>query len=479
MKRIISISIALIVTTLAYAQSPLQKFVNDPALKHASVGVMVKDLNTGKTIDSHNGDKSLTTASIMKLVTTAAALELFGPDYRYKTTIVLDKENTNKILVLGSGDPTLGSEAFDNQSRDFLSVWANNLTSRLAAKNSWKLYVVDDLFGYAGVSPEWTWIDMGNYYASGAYGISVFDNTYRLYFDTTNKNGRPTIIKTVPEIVGLKFTNYMTLNTNGSDNGYIYGAPFSYERSVRGNIPAGRKEFSIKGDIPDPGMTLGIELSKVLKSKGINIVSVNTAQEDYIAQLDQKFATPPYSIGEIIYEHRSQPMSDIIREVNVQSNNHYTEHLIRTIGRKINPNIYSDALQEGIDYVYRFLKARNIRTEALFLHDGCGLAPQDAASPNFFCDLLSYMYVKSNNSKTYFESLPKAGEPESTLQNFMDGTKYEGKIAAKSGSIGGVQCFAGYLVDGDKKYAFTIMVNKFNGTRTQVRSAIEKYLESL
>jgi D-alanyl-D-alanine carboxypeptidase/D-alanyl-D-alanine-endopeptidase (penicillin-binding protein 4) len=226
-------------------------------------------------------------------------------------------------------------------------------------------------------------------------------------------------------------------------------------------------------------MTLGIELSKVLKSKGINIVSVNTAQEDYIAQLDQKFATPPYSIGEIIYEHRSQPMSDIIREVNVQSNNHYTEHLIRTIGRKINPNIYSDALQEGIDYVYRFLKARNIRTEALFLHDGCGLAPQDAASPNFFCDLLSYMYVKSNNSKTYFESLPKAGELESTLQNFMDGTKYEGKIAAKSGSIGGVQCFAGYLIDGDKKYAFTIMVNKFNGTRTQVRSAIEKYLESL
>lgn len=480
MKRIISLFIALTTITLVYSQTEsLQKFVNDPALKHASVGVMVTDLKTGKTIASHNADKSLTTASIMKLVTTAAALELFGPDYRYKTIIALDKENTNKILVIGSGDPTLGSESFDNQSRDFLSEWANNITSRLATKNNWNLYVVDNLFGYAGVSPEWTWIDMGNYYASGAYGISVFDNTYRLYFDTTNKNGRADIIKTEPEIKGLKFTNYLTLNKNGSDNGFIYGAPFSYERSVRGNIPADRKEFSIKGDIPDPGMTLGIELSKTLKSKGINIVSVKTAQEDYIAQLDGTFAVPPYSIGEILYEHRSQPLRDIIREVNVQSNNHYTEHLIRTIGRKINPDIYSDALQEGIDYVYRFLKARNIRTESLFLHDGCGLAPQDAASPGFFCNLLTYMYNSSNNSKTYFASLPKAGEPETTLQNFMNGTKYEGKIAAKSGSIGGVQCFAGYLIDGNKKYAFTIMVNKFNGTRTQVRSAIEKYLESL
>ena len=49
----------------------------------------------------------------------------------------------------------------------------------------------------------------------------------------------------------------------------------------------------------------------------------------------------------------------------------------------------------------------------------------------------------------FFNSLPKAGE-EGTLQYFMNKTKYAGKIRAKSGSISGVQCYAGYLMDGIK-----------------------------
>lgn len=61
----------------------------------------------------------------------------------------------------------------------------------------------------------------------------------------------------------------------------------------------------------------------------------------------------------------------------------------------------------------------------------------------------------------------------------MRNTKYSGKIIAKSGSIGGVQCYAGYLIDGNKKYAFAVMVNKFNTTNTQVRGIIEQFLLSL
>jgi D-alanyl-D-alanine carboxypeptidase/D-alanyl-D-alanine-endopeptidase (penicillin-binding protein 4) len=88
------------------------------------------------------------------------------------------------------------------------------------------------------------------------------------------------------------------------------------------------------------------------------------------------------------------------------------------------------------------------------------------------------MYTKSKNSKVFFDSLPKAGK-DGTLHSFMRNTKYEGRISAKSGSIGGVQCYSGYLIDGNKQYAFTVMINKFNGTRPQVRSAIEKFLSTL
>lgn len=477
MKRIYFLIIALIGFISVYSQSSLHRFLRNSALKHASVGVLVKDLKTGKNIVSHNAEKALTPASTMKLVTTATALELLGADYRYKTLLAIDAEQSNRILVMGAGDPTLGSEVYDENPTQFLSDWASKAASRCATKNVWHVYVVDNLFGYNGISPEWTWVDMGNYYAAGAYGISVFDNMYRLYFDTTDKNTCPQIIRTDPRIKGLNFTNYLTLNTTGRDNGYIYGMPFSYDRQLRGNIPAGKTDFSIKGDIPDPGLLLGEMVAEYMKKEGVNVQSVETSRADYIAQVcDQRIEN--YRVGETLHQHLSPAMSDIVREVNVESNNHYAEHLIRTIGRNQNSDIYSDALQEGLEYVHRFWKSQHIDTAPLNMEDGCGLAPQNAVSPQFFCDLLAFMYNKSRYSAVFFNSLPKAGE-EGTLRYFLDKTKYQGKIRAKSGSIGGVQCYAGYLIVGKKQYAFSIMVNKFNGSRSKVRKAIEQFLLSL
>ena len=88
------------------------------------------------------------------------------------------------------------------------------------------------------------------------------------------------------------------------------------------------------------------------------------------------------------------------------------------------------------------------------------------------------MYSKSKYSKEFYASLPVAGR-DGTLKSFMSKTKYDGKIRAKSGSIGGVQCFAGYIIDGNKKYAFTIMINKFTGSRSDVRKSIEDFIVSL
>ena len=480
MKLFLSFIFAITVLFVGNAQTALQQFIENPALKHASVGVCVKDMSTGKTIVSYNEDKSLTTASIMKLVTTATALELLGPDFRYETTLALDAQDPSTLLLIGSGDPTLGTLAFKENPYSFLMDWSQKLQASLVGVKNLKLYVVDNLFGYNGVSDEWTWIDMGNYYAAGAYGISVFDNSYRLFFDTSDRNRSPRILRTEPEIKGLTFTNYLKLNTAGQDNGYIYGAPFSYDRILRGDIPSGKTDFSIKGDIPDPGLMLGEMLATELSKKGIHVAEVGTAQIDYISNINtsNKEGVLSYKVGKVLYVHQSRPLTDILREVNVESNNHYAEHLIRTIGRSQNTNIYSDALNEGVKYVKNYWEQQNIPTSSLFLHDGSGLAPQDAASSEFFCNLLLYMHNRSNYSKEFYASLPMAGR-DGTLKNFMYNTKYSGKIRAKSGSIGGVQCFAGYLIDGNKKYAFTIMVNKFSGSRSAVRKSIENFIGSL
>ena len=478
MKRsILILSLFLIVGSLL-AQSVLERFVAHPALNHASVGVSVTDLETGRSILSHNSELSLTPASVLKVITTATTLEMLGEHYRYKTEVALDANDPTRILVIGAGDPTLGSEAFSDHPETFFTVAADALRKVLPGDKEYSIYVVDDLFGYNGISPEWTWIDMGNYYAAGAYGISIFDNSYKLFFDTTDRSSCPKILRTEPEMRQLTFRNELTLNNSGRDNGYIYGAPFSNERFLRGNIPAGRREFSIKGDIPDPGLFLGETLAGYLRDAGIKIGDVETARKDHLSGLCRSGQSVNYRVGKVLFTQVSPPLKDIIREVNVESNNHFAEHLIRTVGIKSNMKLEGDALEAGSAAISDFWKSRGVVVSSLQMHDGSGLAPQNAVSPQLLTDLLVYMQVKSEYASAFFHSLPKAGQ-EGTLRSFLRDTRLSGRIAAKSGSIGGVQCYTGYLIDGNKKYAFTVMVNKFNGTRPQVRSAIEQLLLGL
>lgn len=474
--RLYGFSLLIFLVSPLLSQTGVERLVKQPALKHASAGVSVVDLESGETVVDWDADKSLTPASVLKLVTTATALERMGENYHYKTDVALDADDPSRILVMGSGDPTLGSAAFNDDSHSFFIHCAAALRKALPSDRDYSIYVVDHLFGYDGVSPEWTWVDMGNYYAAGAYGISVFDNSYRLVFTTADLNRCPVILRTEPEIKGLTFHNALSLNSSGRDNGYIYGAPFSYDRSVRGNIPGGRKEFSIKGDVPDPGRLLGETLADYLSKAGLKVKKVQTARNDYLASVcgKEKYVQP--KPGKVIFTLVSPSMKEIVREVNVTSNNHYAEHLIRLIGRTVSPDIYSDPLSAGIEEVVRYWREKGLDVSSLLMFDGCGLAPQDAVSPRFLTDLLRHMYNESAGASAFYQSLPKAGA-EGTLSYFLKNSRLAGKVVAKSGSIGGVQCFAGYLTEGGKKYAFAIMVNKFAGNdRSKVRMAIEQFL---
>lgn len=455
-------------------QAAIQKFIGSPGLEHASVGICVKDLS-GKQIAAYNAEKSYTPASILKVVTTATSLEILGEDYKYRTTLATDNKQNNRLLIHGYGDPTLGTEFLDNTPNAFLSLWTSQIKQNISPAKEIDITVIDDYFGYDGVSTRWIYEDLGNYYASGTYGISIYDNTYSLYFNTMRRDTCPIIVKTEPEM-NLSFRNTLQMNTTGQDNGYIHGEPFSNHRLLSGNIPVGRTSFSIKGDIPNPGLYLGEVLSSQLNNAGYSIGKIENTFEKYHKEMYDK---EKESFDEnVFYTHYSFLLKDIIKDTNVRSNNHYAEHLIRTVGRTKNADVYSSALGEGIEKTNELWKSRGLDTDALFMFDGSGLSPANAVSPAFMCDLLVYMQAKSKNAKTFLESLPTAGK-DGTVGNRLKGTRLANKIFMKSGSINGVQCFAGYYIDGDKKYAFTIMVNKFTGSRSQVIKGIDDLLLSL
>ncbi len=454
------------------AQNPaLKTFLQSSGLKYASVGIQITELETGKNICSHNANMALTPASTLKLITTASALELLGEKYLYKTSLFVDgKVNAQGVLngnvyIQGAGDPTLGSEYLWTNRELFLKDWLSALQKTGVTSIQGAVVVVDDLYGYEGVSAKWLWEDIGNYFAPGVYGISIFDNTYRLSLKSGVTGTQPEIIGMDPVVRDLKFENHLTAASNSLDSAYIYGIPFSNDRRIYGTIPQHKSDFVIKGDIPDPGLFLADYFTLYLQKNGIDVLGKPTTSRMQLATVvpQQKVVTTV-----------SKSIAEIIRVINVRSNNHYAEHLFYTIGKENNPENGHYIPVSSVAAIKQYWTSKGMEMRGLTMYDGCGLSPLNAVSASLLTDLLVYMHGKSENKTSFYGSLPEAGK-EGTVRSFLQQPEVTGS-KVKSGSISGVQSYAGYLKKGGKYYAFAIIVNHFTGNRATLRNQIEKLL---
>jgi D-alanyl-D-alanine carboxypeptidase/D-alanyl-D-alanine-endopeptidase (penicillin-binding protein 4) len=122
--------------------------------------------------------------------------------------------------------------------------------------------------------------------------------------------------------------------------------------------------------------------------------------------------------------------------------------------------------------------AQKIDLSGMIVKDGSGLSRSNAISANHFCQLLTYMY-KSTNFNVFKETLPIAGK-SGTIASLCKGQIGEGRIFAKSGTISKVKAYAGYVYSqSGKKIAFSISINNYNCSSTELQNKIEKVLNAL
>src|ERR1035437_6059759 len=155
-----------------------ETFLADSSLMHASVSLCVAEAKTGDILLDYNSGISLAPASVMKIITSAAALELLGPEYTFKTTIgytgSLNKRTgrlKGNIITIGGGDPSLGSKYFSDHYMDFLSNWVTEIKKLGIKKIKGRVITDDSYFDFLPVPAKWLWEDQGNYYGGGAYGL--------------------------------------------------------------------------------------------------------------------------------------------------------------------------------------------------------------------------------------------------------------------------------------------------------------------
>ncbi len=473
MKKILLLSVSFALLINSFAQKNLNEFINAPNLSRANISILVKEIESGEIIMEHRSEKVTTPASTTKLVTTATALEMLGPNYAFETKLQYDGKIRGHVLegniyILGSGDPTLGSRFMGD--KEFLKKWTDAVKQLGITVINGRIVADPSLYSSEGVSPKWPWEDLGNYYAAGAYGLSIYDNQYNLSFKSGAVGSVPLINKVTPSIPELNFKLALKAGAKNKDSAYIYGAPFNNQRFVYGSIPANKDEFIIKGDIPNPPLYLADLFMKKLEEKGIEIrqntkVLFNQQEEKEEERTD-------------FFIEVSPNLDSILTNINQKSNNHYAEHVFRHLSLE-NEQVLQANSTEASRAIVNFWGNQEIETSGLVMYDGCGLSPSNAISAKFFVDLLIYEKTISTHADAFISTLAVAGE-SGTLKRFLKGTRLKGKVQAKSGSIRSVQCFAGYLTDkNDKQYAFAILVDNYSGIRKKVVKQIENLLLSV
>ncbi len=208
-----------------------------------------------------------------------------------------------------------------------------------------------------------------------------------------------------------------------------------------------------KRSVSDPSAVFKTRLRAALTREGITLLGEET----------DKGAR--HKIG----EHRSATVDEIMRSCMMRSDNQFAEAMLRTVGMKYGDN---GSTATGAEEETKYWKHRKAHMEGVKIVDGSGLSRSNRVTARFMADVLDHMA----GNPYYASFFPLAGQ-EGTLKNFLAGTGLEGEIAMKTGSMSGIQCYAGYKLDEDyaPTHIVVVMMNEMSN-RGAARAELQKLL---
>jgi len=460
--------LGLFLSQAAFGQSDLM--LRGKALSNAGCSVYPMDAESGVVL-YETPQVSLVPASVMKLMTTAAALEILGPGFQFHTQIgyagkINPKSGTldGDLILKGGCDPAFYSEYFPEHYQGTFDSWAEAI-SKKGIHNIHGGLVLDlsQLTG-APVPGGWVWEDIGNYYGAGVSALSYLDNNYRIHFSSEREAGKTVKIRCMEPEFGVDLTNRVLSSTDKHDLSVVYGAPGSFSQIVEGTIPVGNPDFVVKAALPDPPRIAADQFVALLKKYGItisgNIWNSNTSGAPYF---------------KLIAEKSSPQLSELIVPLNHESINLFAEHLLREIGRARNG---STDLQESTKALKEFWAEKKIFTGGFYPTDGSGLSRSNGVCTRTLAEVLRYIYLGPNRD-VFFNSLPVAGQ-SGTLQSAFKGSRLENNLQAKTGSMTRVRSLAGIFTNqSGKKVIFAVILNNFEGAQVVAGEVIGNILKEL
>ena len=449
------------------AQTPLSKFLSAGNLSAAGVSVLVRDVGSGETLIEHNSKTNRIPASLIKLLTTATAVELLTDTFRFQTRIEYDGFITEdsilngNIYITGGGDPTLES-TYRKTSGNFYLKSADAILGAGIRKINGRIIGDASLFEEYGAPFQWLVEDIGSYYSPTPSALSAHDN----FFHLTLKSGASSVVLEKIQPSTNLLSPEMNFKTGGKKMSWrVSKSDYSWQPIFSGVMPVNHR-VTIRTEIPEAALLVADSLSNLLRTMGIEADSSSVTARVYKSSGHERI---------LIYTYYSEPLKNIIKETNYRSINLYAENIFSYIA------LQKDSIattQTAANVTSSYWREKGLPAQKVFQVDGSGLSMKNAVNADFFVQLLVYMRKKAKYRDVFFSSLPAAGE-SGTVASFLSGTALSGKVYVKSGSMERVQNYSGYINHQNKWYAFCVMINNFEGERSVVQKQIGELLLSL
>lgn len=445
-------------------------------LNRVETGIMVVRLggspNDVQTLYRNQSDIPLIPASNLKLVTTAAAMEKLGPDFRFRTLVALKGED---VVVWGDGDPTLGDVEMLRKvgwgTTTVFENWAEQLRKRGVTRVR-NVIVDDSVFDTVFQHPNWPANQIHKRYVAGVGGLNLNANCVDFMLKI-GAFGQPVTYQMDPP---TRFVNVNNTCVRGNDN-----AVWLTRRADDNNITLGGQTnassgFPISITIHDPPMFGATVLAETLAAKGITVTGQVLRDRTDIASY--------YAADEagrrawtFIAAHET-PLHTVLARTNKDSMNMYAESLLKRMGHSATnqPGSWTN----GTAAIGEYLLGLGIPAEQFKLDDGSGLSRQNLVSAGALVRILINNFY-SKNREMWVSSLAIA-DVDGTFSNRFSGSSLSGRVFGKSGYIDGVSTFSGYLKAKDGQwYAFSILMNNIppgsNSTMKDLQERIVKAVD--
>lgn len=443
----------------------INKIIQEDGVSQAFWGIYMEDVRSGQVLYSHDARKTFIPASNQKILTSAAALDRLGSDYRYRTTLYFDGRIAGDVLegdlvLRGSGDPTFGSVF--SKGEDPLRTWARRLAEMGVKRIDGRIIGDDNAFDDRLYSEGWD-IDYVMTQSSRLLGVSTNgiaykDNVVQIKI-TAESTGDPPKIETRPD-------GYLGIENGLKTANRRRGISVKTQRNLggesivlRGTIPRSYAG-TIVMPVTNPTSFAVQSFARQLQEFGIE---VNAEPTD----IDELFEFE-YSTDTPLFVYVSPPLTEILRIINKESNNFYAEQVFRTFA-------VAGSANGGERRVKELLSRAGAATDGISIRDGSGLSRKNYVTPESMGKLLAHMHSHSERD-AFVASLAEGGEARSTMRSRL-GTI---PVRAKTGSLEFVRALSGYAtLPSGKTVVFVVFANNFTAPSYRITQTIDRVVMEL